>query len=286
MKIDKAQVNGAVYVLCEHETARCSDCKRAVVVKFSKNILGSGGGSVGSSEAEILLEINNSMRGLGGYWKNYKNHVLHYVSHKNVDNETILVSELVQQKRRGYNNLKDFILSGECTITDLNHMIIEIFMTLQIITEIVPGFIHMDLLLSQIFLCESLKPEFLPITSKRIFYLRDKKYSTVLGDFGTSSSKKVINSQLKYHGIEANVFQDIFRFFLNLEELSAGKKIQNYVKTIIDTIFRKLFYVLKSRTRGNGYLPKKVLDEVGPYMYSDVIDALPWLKKYEATLPK
>lgn len=288
-EIRAAQSNGAVFVLCSDDlkpNENCSECQHPVVVKLSKGaVYKSRGGGVTKSEAKVFREIRDAQSKLLGPFKVYKAHILQYVKHYEQDDEIVLLSKFV--KPSGPRNLAEFIKSGRCTLRDIEIIIIEVFMTLFVIREIVPGFLHLDLLASQIFLTPTDMVDTLPINKTSNFVFGPRSYSTVIGDFGTSITNRNIDAIGAYgfNNDLVDILQDAFRFFNDIIDLAEGQKIQKPLQLIARNVFKGRYgsLVQISKQDDHNYLSKAASSEntfIGIRSYAEVVNRLPFYKKY------
>jgi len=290
-EIRASQSNGAVFVLCAENlknSQSCKECKKQLVVKMSKRaVYKSRNGGVSINEARVFREIKDAQSKLVGPFKEYKSHILQYVSHYSQpeDKEVILLSKFV--KPTGPRNLAEFISSGQATQRDLEIIIIEVFMTLFVIRDIVPGFLHMDLLASQIFLTASDTVDTLPVNKKTNFVFGPRSYSTVIGDFGTSVTHKYPGAIEDYGFFDdlVNILQDAFRLFHDMIYLSKNMSKQKFLLTTANEVFKGRFMSLEKFASMDPYfyLPREAENEsryIHLHSYAEVVQRLPFIKKY------
>ena len=290
-EINAKQANGAVFVLCHDNVPfdrPCSSCKHPVVVKLSKSAIYEGAGGVQQNEVRVFREIKEAEKLLKGRWRIYRNHILQYVNDYTQGSENVIVSQYVSPANGGViRNLHDFIKSGKCTPRDIEIIVIEIFMTLFVLRDIVPGFVHMDLLAAQIFLTANDSLDSLPINKNSNFVFGPRSYRPVIGDFGTTVTNMHRESidDYKFYNDIVDIFQDVFRFFADIYSLAKGRTIEKTISSMIQHIFRGTFSKLSSIARQdpNNYLSLKatsIMKQVGLKSYIDVIERLPYLNKY------
>jgi len=92
-------------------------------------------------EALITKQINDAFKKLIGAWTVYNRYVLKYLSHLTIKSETVIVTEFVHNA----NNFKNFyhlVESKACDEEMFIKIIIQVFMTLEVITKLVPDFGH------------------------------------------------------------------------------------------------------------------------------------------------
>jgi hypothetical protein len=285
--------NGIIFLTCNETLKKgqlCRECQNPVAIKMSKRLVDhkSPFSRVRTHEAFVLEEISQRMALLKGHWSVYRSHVLRYLTHSTHDDETILVTQMVPWS--GPKNLSEFLLSGTCRPAELDSIIIEVFATLDVIQSVVPGFVHMDLLGPQIFMTQLRKNVLLPINSTRSFSLPKRKYTCVVGDFGTAVTslhpEAIRNYGFYKHGpYVVNIFQDIFRFFLSLNSV-VQPNLRAHFEKLKATIFKGQFdtffksIITDPNFANTGYLQLDHAVYFNYKRYSDVLKRVPSLMAY------
>lgn len=253
IRIDVGNKNGAIFIVCGDDVGpsqRCRDCMRPWIVKTSLSLLDSNrpNSRVLPHEAYVMHQITLAMNELGPRYEIYKTCVLQFVEHA-VDshNETMIVYKFVPYIDASVQNLRAYASSGLMKPKDIAIIIIQVFLTLQFIRLRVPGFVHMDLLLQQIFLCAwpGNGPVKMPINSTKSFVVPKRVTWPVIGDFGTSVTDAFQQAKVDYgfnrHGPTfCNITQDVFRFFYDLYALIEGPA-KDYVLELCQQVFQGQF---------------------------------------------
>lgn len=265
IKVDN--VNGAIFKACPVAQESCSACASGwVVIKTSKAATDPKNRKLANSvvtdtEAFVTKQIYEAISSLRGtaaqvYAEHVVNYVDHYLDRSNPRlPEAAIITKLVPFKPGGPKNLREYIRSGACTQTDFCAMVVQIFTTLSAIEYKVPGFAHMDLSTAQIFL----QPwplrkghYFLPATRGKWLIL-ERKYWPVIGDFGTSVTKKhpealELYAMDQYGPACLSTAQDIFRFFYDAQAVASGTRLKPFLDKLIHVIFNGRFAELRAMT--------------------------------------
>lgn len=269
--------HGILVSACKNDVFYCKDCNQYYVLKFSKHAR--KGLKVFLTEAKVLQQISIAMKTLKQEFKLYASFVLQFVNYfeNSVDNDIILVTKLVHTGL----TLKDYI--QECTFQELCVFIIQIFMTLEVISKCVPGFLHLDLLTSQIFLRPTKADEHLfrlRIDENSVFVLPIGRFIPVIGDFGFSVSN------MYWHrmpfGPEKEFYcklQDIYRLLSDIYFVGNYKfpKLYGLLQEIFDGHFD--WYLQQAQDYYNHYLPPKACKSK-LLNYIDVMSYSPTLLKF------
>lgn len=253
IRIDVGNKNGAIFIVCGDDIGkaqRCRDCMRPWIVKTSLSILDPGkpNARVLPHEAYVMHQITVAMNELGPRYEIYKTCVLQFVEHAvDTNQETLIVYKFVPYIDANVQNLRAYAMSGLMKPKDIAIIVIQVFLTLQFIRLRVPGFVHMDLLLQQIFLCAwpNNGPVVMPINSTKAFVLPKRVTWPVIGDFGTSITSQFPQAKIDYgfykQGVDfCNITQDVFRFFYDLYALIHGPS-KDYVLEICQQVFQGRF---------------------------------------------
>lgn len=293
-QIDVGQKNGAVFATCNERLAQgvsCSKCRQHVVFKLSKEAVNptSVGARVFPHEAKVLRQVTEALDGLGREWSTYKTHVITLLDFATDGaGETVLVSKLVRTSGSQPKNLRDLIRSSSCKQSELVAIIIEVFMTLDVIQRRVPGFVHMDLLTPQIFLSDwpaSSPSNILPVNRTMAFVVPKQRFWPVLGDFGTAYTDAHPQSASDYAFDKKgpgfiNVGQDIFRFFLGMYTDASTQSTRAFIRQIADEVFRGRFAALIDMRDEFGYLPAAIVKKLNFKYYSDVLTKISAVAPY------
>jgi hypothetical protein len=297
-EINVGNVNGAVFKACPTSELYCSTCPSGwAVVKVSKSAASKkdSGAVVTDQEALITKQIHDAMRSLAGKPAAvYADHVVTYIKHyidtsKEPFKEAAIVTKLVPFNPRGPRNMREYVASGSCSSDDFCSLVVQVFMTLAMVRKMVPGFVHMDLTMSQVFLQ--------PWPLKRAHYLlparsgdwliRQTKYWPVIGDFGTSITDAHPEAYALY-GLDAfgpecrSTAQDIFRFFADADDAASGTRLKPFIQKIVSQLFNGKFKTLKAMgAKGTLYLPNEGCAYVNALMpsYYDVLRRSPEFSK-------
>ena len=177
--------------------------------------------------------------------------------------------------------MREYVASGACTPNDFITLTIQIFMTLAVVRKKVPGFVHMDLTLAQIFLqpWPLRRSHYLLPAKKGEWLIRQMKYWPVIGDFGTSVTdahpKAFTIFGLDAFGPECHsTAQDIFRYFADASAAATGTRLKPFIDQLIGCIFNGRYSALKAMaSRNTWYLPAQGCAYVNGLMpsYYDVL---------------
>jgi hypothetical protein len=263
-EIDSGQQNGTVFATCTEDMPKrnCNRCPTRWVIKLSKCLFDAQrpNSLVLAHEAEVHKVVFERLQALSlkDITNPYVRHVVQYINHYNIlgshgiPSNTMIITKYVPFVK--YKTMRDFVRSSECTPSTLLILILQIFCTLHAIECVVPHFVHMDLTLSQVFLCAwptEMYPggEYLPLDSTHGYQIPKANYWPVLGDFGTSSWKQNFAANETYsfqkHGpMFVHRFQDIFRFFLDLYTQTEKRSTHKFVKQLIHNMFDIPFQTL------------------------------------------
>ena len=296
--VDVVQKNGAVFAACPVK-GPCSACPEPLVIKISKEVLNPRhvGAQVSIHEALVLRDIYVALRALSGPWTTYKRCVLEYVNHvqgRSVSGalETVLVTKMVPRKSKdSVRNLQEHLRSGRCTAKDLVVSIIQVFMTLDLLQTLVPGFVHMDLLTAQIFLRRwpLSGPAVLPVNSESHFVLPIRRYWSVVGDFGTAVTTARPQAVFDYRFNEkppgfVSPAQDVFRFFLDVHHCTRGTGLAGFADSLVHTLFgthfNELVHAAQLHSKDTMYLPAHLASALPFNRYSNVLARLPIVNKF------
>lgn len=250
-----------VYKTCSHPVADCKDCKERLAIKIFK---------YSSNEGKILKEIHDNLPLLPEQFENYADQIISFRDFTTRQNTEVLVTSLVETGPNKTMNFKQFLESGLPLSGDaFDSIILQVILTLRIITKLLAkNFVHVDLLVKQIFLKPSEPTKTLWVSNK--YYVKmPSAYTAVMGDFGHSITEKhpknfvgPLHSQIKGIG------QDLFRFFWNLFDIAESKrlpklkaKVLQWTNKVFSGHFNQLLH-LQETFRNNqientyGYLPR------------------------------
>lgn len=187
-----SSAQGFVYKTCGHVVSNCLECDDPLAVKIF--LRRSRLSPEPLQEARVLLQITDSFLQDKEFGPMYSRHIIKYVDYikESIDNPNFLVTQLVEFSPGRALNLSEFLRSGNCTVTILESLLIQIFLTLEYINTRVPGFVHFDFLPQQIFLRNTKKLIVLK-TPNSTFKLKTT-IEAVIGDFGFSISDKYPNN--------------------------------------------------------------------------------------------
>lgn len=287
-RIDVGQKHGSVFSTCGEAVKHCRDCKQAWVVKLPRAVESpeSTKARVLNHEALVHREITVALANQPTRWRAYSRHVVGYVHHYTGPTcvDSIIVSQFVPHVSGAPRNLRELIMEHGVSRRDMNAILVQVFMTLEVVRTLVPGFVHMDLLLAQVFLQpwpRSLVSDTLPVDESRQFVVDRRAFWPVIGDFGTSVTDACRSAERTYRFSEFTSLrpaQDIFRFFVDLKSAARGKRIAAYVEQILEIIFQGQFYDLVDRTKHPCmYLPASVAETLEQHLptYMSVVQLVP-----------
>jgi hypothetical protein len=236
---------------------------------------GRKGYGVFASEVAVLIQVNASMKTLKPEFHVYRSMVLKYVNHYvNPLDDIVLVTRLVPHVGHDPRTMRSLVEQG-CSPTQVCVLIIQVFMTLEVIAKCARGFVHMDLLLNQIFLRRWTEgPLTLRVDGKTTFRLPRQPFWPVIGDFGFAVTDKVKDAQ--FEPGQVHPVQDMYRFFHDLRVAAGHGPLVSLVDTIIDQVFDSPLHTFKLR---RGYLTAAECRRLGLRLHS-YIDVM----AYSATL--
>ena len=261
--INSKQQHGIVISACSKSVTRCDLCDEFYVIKVSQGAVleNRRGYGVFANEVASLMQVNAAMRTLRPEFQLYRDFVLAYVKHYvSPSNDIVLVTRFVPYEGTDPKTMRELV-ARDCSTRALCVMIIQVFMTLEVIAKCVPGFVHMDLLMSQIFLRRwtSEKTQALRVDAKTTFKLPKQDFWPVIGDFGFAVTNKV--KDVQFDAGEVHIVQDVYRFFYDLRHYAKDHKaLRGLTDTLIDEVFGGRFYSLETH---RGYLSASECKRLG-----------------------
>jgi hypothetical protein len=246
--------NGFLYKVCatSDKPSNCTTCAKHWVIKVRKP-----NGKVDAIEATIMQQVQAGMNQLAPKYSAYRSHVVQYISHiqTRIDDasgpsDAVLVMGLVPFSPGEPKNMAELVTRFSPSPEDLDVLIIQMFLTLNVVTQVTPGFRHLDLLMNQVFLQrwpEDRAFEQLP-TGTGYFLLPRRAFYGVLGDFGWSTTDQEAYNENEFRKLRVSQkcirgpAQDIFRFFQGLYNAAKAKNsLKPATRAHIGQLIKEIF---------------------------------------------